>query len=110
MRMWTADVKYLCDQHLLGEHHEMHMFVGAINRGTSVDGYIRGNLLDPSRLVARHTELATEMSARGMNHLSPLPRLYREQSVCPLDEEESRRELFQRCKLCELRYIGGMGV
>ena len=35
MRMWNVDVTKMCNKHLLGEHVEMHMFVGIIIKGTS---------------------------------------------------------------------------
>lgn len=45
MRMWMVPPELMCRQHLLGEHVELHMFVGAINKGTSVvtlPGYCEG--------------------------------------------------------------------
>ena len=35
MRMWTVDPGITCRLHLLREHAELHMFIGAINRGNS---------------------------------------------------------------------------
>lgn len=41
MRMWKVNPKNMCRQHLLGEHVECHMFVGAILKGISLSGYIK---------------------------------------------------------------------
>ena len=72
MRMWKVSPRLMCDQHLLGEHAEMHMFVGTIRHGISLAGYITGGLVETHRIVQRHDQLAAEMARRGMNHRSPL--------------------------------------
>ena len=36
MRMWNVDPKLMCNKHLLGEHVEMHMFFGTIQKGISM--------------------------------------------------------------------------
>ncbi len=46
MRMWNVLPEYLCRKHLLGEHVEMHMFVGTIKRGVSLNGYIKNKLVE----------------------------------------------------------------
>lgn len=63
----------MCRKHLLGEHIETHMFVGAINKGSSVAGYITGGLLEFDSLRQRHDKLVHEMMTRGYKHNSPLP-------------------------------------
>ena len=75
MRLWLVDPRIMCRQHLLGEHVECHAFVGTINKGVRVKGYLRDNLLQINMLVIRHEELAEEMKSRGYNHKSPLPEL-----------------------------------
>lgn len=72
MRQWHLPTELLCDQHLLGEHVESHMFLGSIQKGISVEGYIRTKLFIPVTLMLRHEMLATEMSKRNMCHKSPL--------------------------------------
>ena len=47
MRMWMIDPKLLCRKHLLGEHLEIHMFVGTINKGINVGvGVFAGTKFD----------------------------------------------------------------
>lgn len=72
MRLWLLDVKKLCRKHLLGEHVECHMFVGTINKGKSIDGYLKNGLVDTDKIKSRHDELAKEMERRGIKHNSPL--------------------------------------
>ena len=72
MRMWMIDPKMLCKKHLLGEHVELHMFVGTINKNKKLDGYKKNGLVEVHNIKLRHRELAAEMIARGMNHQSPL--------------------------------------
>ena len=37
MRMWMIDPTMLCTKHLLGEHVELHMFVGTINKNKKLN-------------------------------------------------------------------------
>jgi len=102
MRMWDVPPATMCRQHLLGEHLEMHMFVGAIAKGTSMYGYIENGLLDVSKLQSRHDELVTEMTNRGMKHKSPLPEIpehpWRAEAI---DVNVSLLELAHRCAECQ---------
>ena len=72
--MWGIDPEKLCDQHLLGEHLEMHMFVGCIKKGISLKGYYDNydnKLLCTNLIKDRHDELADEMILEYENDLSP---------------------------------------
>lgn len=109
MRMWMVDPKIMCRKHLLGEHVEHHMFVGTINKGVSVDGYLRDNLLEPLSLLTRHVELVREMESRGYNHKSELlsvdlSRMSFEQFHTKIDREKSLAELIRRCPECAVRH------
>jgi len=73
MRMWMVDPKLMCRKHLLGEHVELHMIVGAINKGKSLEGFLVDNMLEPVSIRGRHEAIAKEMARRGYNHKSPLP-------------------------------------
>ena len=70
--MWNVTPRLLCRRHLLGEHVEMHMFVGAILIGTSLKGYLEKGLVEIHNIKARHSLLAEEITRRGMHHRSPL--------------------------------------
>lgn len=102
MRMWLVDPKMLCQRHLLGEHLEMHMFVGTIKKGKSVKGFIENRLVDTNLIQARHDELAKEMQSRGMAHKSDLDYVdvLNLQSV---NVEENKNELRKRCVACRVR-------
>lgn len=102
MRMWGVHPKLLCRQHLLGEHKEMHMFVGAIKKGTSIRGYIASGFVETHRIRERHDALAEEMTNRGYLHFSPLPAF----TVRPdgqLKPERDREDLISRCGACSSR-------
>ncbi len=107
MRMWLINPKIMCNRHLLGEHVEMHMFIGSINKGKSLDGYILNGELDISKIEKRHEELEQEMLLRGMKHHSPLE----EFSINKInflgnliDVDKNLKELLSRCKDCKRRY------
>ena len=102
MRMWKVPPEYLCNQHLLGEHLEMHMFASAVKEKKKIDGYLRNGLVEVHHIKKRHAELVSEMLKRGMHHQSPLPnfRAYRAGRV---DAKNSMRTLAKRCGECRGR-------
>jgi len=108
MRMWNVNPKMLCRQHLLGEHVELHMFVGSINKGINVNRYVRDGLLFVKRLRIRHLQLRREMRRRGYNHRSPLPKLRSDFTAHVdqanfIDVQANIVELKRRCSDCRAR-------
>lgn len=94
-----TDPATMCRQHLLGEHLELHMFVGSINKGLSLQGYIDAGLVETASIAFRHEQLVQEMARRGFQHASPL--YYTDslnQGQVPRDE--ARGELHRRCSRC----------
>ena len=100
MRMWNVPPAVLCQKHLLGEHVEMHMFVGSINKGKSIAGFLADCLVDTRLIKQRHSELRVEMLARGMNHQSPLPEYEPTPVPGHVDVEANLVELARRCPAC----------
>jgi len=92
----------MCRKHLLGEHVEMHMLVGTLQKGISVQGYIDNQLVELEHIRVRHQELVEEMIERGYNHKSPLPD-YPEVSGGVVDRGENLRDLANRCPDCRVR-------
>ena len=106
MRMWMILPHHLCRNHLLGEHYEIHKFVGAILKGQlengRLHGYINGGYLEVNNLRTRHSALVKEMKARGYKHNSPLPK-FPLIDIGIVDIDRSYRELINRCKKCRTR-------
>jgi len=104
MRMWMIPPETMCRKHLLGEHVELHMFVGTINKGVSVEGFLTKNLLEPESLYARHDALAAEMNRRGYAHNSPLLTAETLDRISnykvKIDRPASLAELHRRCPEC----------
>ncbi|MCA1799949.1 MAG: pyrimidine dimer DNA glycosylase/endonuclease V [Actinobacteria bacterium] len=106
MRMWKTDPRLLCRKHLLGEHVEMHMFVGTLNRGIKTYGYVAHGLVELHKIKERHDELVAEMERRGMVHKSPLTQEEIKFDAANLhargyvDTEHSYWELARRCLDC----------
>jgi hypothetical protein len=75
MRIWDIEPKYLCRQHLLAEHRELHALWSIITK--SKKGYAnhpetkrwQGKL---KALYNRHEKLVSEMKKRDYQHRSPL--------------------------------------
>jgi len=101
--MWMVDPTIMCRQHLLGEHVEIHMLVGAIRVGKSLSGYISNNLCQVDMIKSRHEELVVEMIKRGYNHKSPLPN-FQSRNEGKINSWESFKELLNRCPECAKRY------
>ncbi len=103
--MWMVDPRIMCRQHLLGEHAEIHMFIGTINRGNSVKGYLEKGLLEIHNLYGRHDELAREMRSRNYRHDSPINKRWKQaRNLGSVDKEKNLRQLINRCPRCRERY------
>jgi len=106
MRMWMVPPEQMCRQHMIGEHSEIHMFVGHIRKGRSVKGYLDNNLLEPLSLTDRHEELVLEMRRKGYRHYSSLSLdgVYEELSDAErdhtIDREAAKAALRGRCTEC----------
>jgi hypothetical protein len=105
--MWKVDPTKMCRKHLLGEHVEMHMFVGSINKGINIEGYIRTGLVDVSDISSRHDCLADEMRQRGYKHNKELPLIdlvkliQLTKTLGKVDVTANEIELHRRCKECK---------
>jgi hypothetical protein len=107
MRMWMMPASAMCRNHLLGEHRELHMLIGALHKGISLSGYIANGLVDPSMIYSRHEELVDELVARRYLHKSPmteadykvLEHLKRE----PIPLRASYIALLTRCDDCKAK-------
>jgi len=101
-----APVNKMCNKHLLGEHVEIHMFIGSIRKGISITGYIKNDLLEPKSIYKRHNEIAEEMKKRGFNHRSPLPKINLSSIIIKeylnhrIDWRNSYNDLLSRCINC----------
>jgi len=87
----------LCRQHLLGEHNEIHKFVGALNKDKSLDGY--KPFIEIHNLRARHDALVKEMLQRGYRHESPLAPFTRRRWG-HINRNRALMDLRKRCKNC----------
>jgi hypothetical protein len=121
-RMWVGvDPAALCDDHLLGEHSEMHQEVGTWLRhphgGAVVRGHVEEGQVVPDLIRERHGMLAGEMAKRGMDHDSPLedfdparmPALPRGLNLADV-VSEAREDLADRCPRCSARLEGMSAV
>ena len=75
MRIWDIPIEKLCNQHLLGEHRELHAIWSILihhKKGYSNHPETlrwKGKL---RALYIRHEKQVEEMKKRGFNHRSPL--------------------------------------
>ena len=106
MRMWNVYPGFMCRQHLLGEHREIHTIVGMIKKRRRISGtkYISNGLIAVHQLPMRHTELEQEMIHRNYNHQSPFPNLLLWREGC-IDSNKNIIELMNRCPECRKRII-----
>lgn len=92
----------LCRKHLMGEHVELHMLVGSLNKGRSVKGFIRDGLIEVQSVKDRHEQLVVEMTRRGYNHKSPLPD-FNSFIAGSVNISDNIEELKKRCTDCKDR-------
>ena len=97
--------RIMCRQHLLGEHAEIHMFIGTISRKKSVKGYLKKGLLETHNLHNRHEELVKEMKRRGYNHYSEVDEKWKfVEKVGLVNIDKNVDELINRCSKCAKQY------
>jgi hypothetical protein len=101
--MWNVSPKLMCRKHLLGEHAEMHMFLGVLSLGKKLGGYICSGLVEIHNIKRRHDELAQEMVGRGYRHNSPMNDFPLFERAGFVDIERSYEELQSRCTECRRR-------
>lgn len=102
--MWMVNPRIMCREHLLGEHAEIHMFIGSINRGKSVKGYLEKGLLEMHNLYNRHENLVKEMKRRHYNHNSKVDKKWKfAEKAGVIDKEKTYSELMSRCSKCKRR-------
>ena len=103
--MWMVNPRIMCRQHLLGEHVEIHMFIGTLNQKKSVKGYLEKGLLEIHNLYTRHEELVEEMKRRSYNHYSEVDEKWKlVEKVGTINKEKNVAELVNRCPKCERRH------
>lgn len=114
MRMWLCDPKIMCQKHLCGEHVEMHMFLGTLQKGKKIDGFLKNNLFQPRSLLYRHDQLMREMQRRHYNHKSEIKwidfyKAYNslettEKKHWDIDKDAALKDLLDRCPECRKRF------
>jgi hypothetical protein len=105
MRDWGVDPKFMCKKHLLGNHLELHMFLGCILKGKNIDGYIKSGFVEIHNIKSHHDRLVEEMKRRGYNHKSPLIVPHQLRILGEINKKKSLMELKERCKDCRGRML-----
>lgn len=104
MRMWKINPGLICDQHILGEHFEIHKAVGNLKHsGKWVKALTKKGFLEPQNSLQRHNELVEEMIKRGMQHKSPLNVDGVDFPIGKVDIKKSVEDLIERCENCKKR-------
>jgi hypothetical protein len=105
MRMWMIDPTLMCNQHLLGEHGEIHKHRHNFEKKHNMTGRMAfPSQIDPHIQEERHNIIAKEMVKRGMNHKSPY--IQPDTSYLPkaeIDLEYNIVDLYCRCPGCAER-------
>jgi hypothetical protein len=115
-RMWMLPVEMMCDEHLLGEHAEMHQAAGTLANHEYGEEVMEGHLRDlrpddveTTLIVARHDRLAEEMEERGYDHddENKLPK-FDDPGIGRLgadDVKHNQAELALKCSDCRSRMM-----
>src|SRR6266849_10968688 len=111
--MWGVETDRMCSAHLLGEHRELHLLVGALRAcGTGrmhIHGHLRAGLIDLRLIASRHEELVEEFKRRGFMsgflHDTPLsakdiPEYTGQGAPGWINVQANEAELHARCKRC----------
>jgi len=101
MRMWNIDPRKMCNQHLLGEHFEIHKMIGNLRHSrTWAESLTKKGFLEPQNALTRHNKLVREMLKRKIKHKSPLNVKKVDLPQGKVDVKKSKKDLIKRCKNC----------
>lgn len=107
-----VDPAWLCQNHLLGEHRELHALATCVERGHPLDGFIRHKLVEVHNIKTRHDALVAEFRNRGwssgFDHKTPIGDNFQPYRAGVVDSDANRTELIRRCSACLLRILGGV--
>lgn len=103
MRMWNLPPQILCRQHFLGEHNELHKFVGALNHNRNITTYIQKGYFEIHNIRKRHEELVLDFPRRHYNHNSPLPD-FPVTMAGKIDIHFNLCDLVSRCQRCREQF------
>lgn len=124
MRMWGTPLNVMCNAHMLGEHRELHMFVGALKACCEgrmrIHGHLAAGLLitTPEYIVQRHDDIVIEMRRRGMiagymhdtkMSVDDIPTYQGEGAPGFLDLEANLATMRERCDVCRRLQETGEG-
>lgn len=105
-RMWCVPPHLMCDQHLLGEHKEMHQIVGTIRSHPHGEKIAKGHAdedqLNTEIIQVRHDNLVFMMERRGMVHDSPM-NYDDDLGIGNVNPDDNIVELYERCEDCRER-------
>lgn len=105
------DPKLLCNNHLLGEHGEIHKHRHVFVKKYSIAGRIEPKVqIEPESMHERHEQLAKEMVRRKIKHQSPyvqpdLSYLKPKHRFAKVNTEISISDLSSRCENCRANLI-----
>lgn len=108
--MWNVDPQVMCQNHLLGEHREMHQVKGTVEKhdhGEAVlEGLAEENAIDTLKIKERHDELVKEMKRRDWDgHSTPMDEVdHKYDGIGSVDEQQNLELLVERCDECKERY------
>lgn len=111
MRIWDIDPKYLCRNHLLAEHRELHGIWNILVKYKCKCGYSRHPetlrwVGKQKALFKRHEKLMQEFKRRGYNHFSNLNKRFAvgsgEQKV--LLNKKSEQKIILTKKKCSCKF------
>lgn len=95
------ETPFLCRQHFLGEHNEIHKAIGGMRKGRSIKKYLEKNQLAPQLFKKRHAQLEKEFRRRGYQHNSPFPADFQSDQIGYIDVAKNIIELMSRCPECQ---------
>lgn len=115
-----VDPGLMCQQHLLGEHGEIHKHRHNFIKGHRIDGRIAGNAVEPAAMKSRHDDLEKEIrrrAARAGRKPPSSPYAQPDLSAYPpeqrnyrINREVALKMLLNRCPDCKAKHETNMEI
>ena len=102
MRMWMLPVHFMCQQHRLGEHAEIHKHRHVFEKGQSIQGRVSPIVqIEPLNMRLRHNLLMLTFKTHKFDYTMPDLSAYPDSQInVEVDIEYNLNDLYNRCSKC----------
>jgi len=97
-RIWFLNPSIMCKNHLCGQWKELFQFVGSLNKGISIQGYLDKKAVSTNGLNEYALLIKSEMAKRGYKNKEWTT--FKGETIGEIDLSYNLCDLYSRCARC----------